>query len=229
MAFHNLFREVFSDGPVAGKQLLEAGAARSKWLPYFAEQYGLKVSGIDYSAVGCEQAKQLLDRAGVTGNIVEADFDSPPEELISAFDFVVSFGVVEHFTDTAEIVRSLAKFLAPGGVMITSIPNFTGVAGPVQKKVCRSIYDVHVPLDADQLGRAHLDAGLEVLSCDYLMSGGFTNVNTSCHESSRYYLAVLAAWVAASLPFFLVDKLRIPLPPSQLLSPYIVCIARNRG
>lgn len=229
LAYHNVFKDLFSSNVVSGRRLLEAGAARSKWLPYFAEQYGLDVVGIDYSTTGCEQARQLLDRAGVSGEVVDADFDNPPPALLGAFDYVVSFGVVEHFTDTVQIVDSLAKFLAPGGTMLTTIPNLTGVAGPVQRQVCRDIYDVHVPLDARQLKVAHSQAGLDVVSCKYLMSGGFTNVNPSCHESSRFYPAVLAAWAAASLPFFCIDKLHISLPPTKLLSPYIICIAKKSG
>jgi len=59
--FDRLFSEVGSEG----KQLLEIGAARSIWLPYFAKQYGLHVTGIDYSEIGCEQAQQILDAENV--------------------------------------------------------------------------------------------------------------------------------------------------------------------
>lgn len=52
---------------------LEIGCARSRWLPYFAKEFGFEVSGIDYSEVGSQQATQILFNEGVQGNIVFAD------------------------------------------------------------------------------------------------------------------------------------------------------------
>ncbi len=45
--FHSLFSELFSESDTRGASLLEIGCARSVWLPYFAKQFGFKVSGID--------------------------------------------------------------------------------------------------------------------------------------------------------------------------------------
>ena len=43
---------------------------------------------------------QILSIEGVKGDIVCADFFSPPESMIEEFDVVISFGVLEHFEDT---------------------------------------------------------------------------------------------------------------------------------
>jgi len=84
--------------------------------PYFAKEFGFKVYGIDYSEIGCKQAREVLSNTGVEGNVICAIFFSPPENLIDAFDVVVSFGVVEHFEDTAGIA-AFSRFLKPNGIL----------------------------------------------------------------------------------------------------------------
>ena len=117
------------------------------WLPYFAKEFAFEVYGIDYSEIGCQQAKQILEYEGVNGKIVCADFFSPPGSMLKAFDVVVSFGVLEHFEDTTACIAAFSKFLKPGGLLITNIPNLCGLNGLIQKMINRSIFDIHVPLD----------------------------------------------------------------------------------
>src|SRR5215217_3453915 len=64
----------------AESQLVELGCARSIWLPYFA-QLGHSVTGVDYSELGCELAREGLLQAGLSGRVVLADFFKPPGEL----------------------------------------------------------------------------------------------------------------------------------------------------
>jgi SAM-dependent methyltransferase len=62
----------------------------------------------------------VLDAAGVPGEIVCADLFAPPPHLLAQFDVVVSFGVVEHFDDTAACVAACARLVKPGGLMVTT-------------------------------------------------------------------------------------------------------------
>src|SRR5688572_2440158 len=76
--FHNYFVEALAGDHRNGQMLLEIGAARSVWLPYFANEFGFSVAGIDYSDTGCEQARAILRDAGVNGRIFFSDFFAPP-------------------------------------------------------------------------------------------------------------------------------------------------------
>jgi cyclopropane fatty-acyl-phospholipid synthase-like methyltransferase len=40
----------FKEYHCAASRLLEIGCARSAWLPYFAQEFGIDVSGLDYSS-----------------------------------------------------------------------------------------------------------------------------------------------------------------------------------
>lgn len=112
--FHESFCRMFVSLETRGKKLLEVGCARSVWLPYFAKEFGFRVSGIDYSEIGCQQAIEVLHREGVQGEVVCTDLWALPPSLVGQFDVLISCGVVEHFQDTAFwIMETLFPILKP--------------------------------------------------------------------------------------------------------------------
>lgn len=223
---HETFIELFAQHS-HGTELLEIGAARSIWLPYFARTFGFHVSGIDYSQLGCMQAEAILRHAGVSGRIALTDFSAPPDDMLGASDVAVSFGVVEHYEDTAACVEMLARFLKPGGLMITIIPNMAGGPGWIEKRVCRSIYDVHVPLDPTALRHAHEQAGLSVVFSNYLLGAGFDSLIFSCWTDHSMYRVISRIPMALSLPFWSLEKLKVGFKPNRITSPYVICLARR--
>ena len=224
--FHDFFRRVFLDKETKNKKLLEIGCARSIWLPYFAKEFCFKVYGIDYSEVGCQQAMQILSNEGVKGEIVCADFFSPPESTLKAFDVVVSFGVLEHFKDTTACISAFSKFLKPGGLLITNIPNLFGLNGVIQKMINRPIFDIHVPLNRTALMQAHRINGLRVISCDYFLFVNLGVLNFENLKGGLFYkgasrlrsLINKVAWVCER-------AIPIMLKPNRWSSPYINCVA----
>jgi 2-polyprenyl-3-methyl-5-hydroxy-6-metoxy-1,4-benzoquinol methylase len=220
-----LLRQVFSSTETKGKKLLEIGCAKSAWLPYFAKEFGFDVYGLDYSEVGCEQERRVLAEAGVQGEIIYSDFFTPPPDILGVFDVVYSAGVAEHFQDTAQCIAAFAAFLKPGGLLLTFIPNMTGANGLVQKVVNRQIYDIHVPLTADDLRDAHLRAGLKVVSCDYFLSTNFLVSNAGDSNSLKRLL--LAGLGAVSGVTWALESYTMRLPATALFSPYVVCVARK--
>lgn len=166
--FHAYFEKLFASMDTTKMNLLEIGCARSIWLPYFAKEYQFDVWGLDYSDIGCQQARQILAQEGVTGNIILGDAFAPPADMLGQFDIVISFGVVEHFADTAATLAAFAKFLKPTGILLTIIPNMTGIIGQLQKRLNRPVFDIHIPLDAEQLAEAHQQANLTVINTRYM-------------------------------------------------------------
>lgn len=225
--FHQYFTQIFQPFNTRGKNLLEIGCARSRWLPYFAKEFGFKISGIDYSEIGCQQAMQILSNEGIEGEIICADFFSPPETMLGKFDAVVSFGVVEHFEDTAACLRSFSKLLKPGGSMINSIPNMIGINGFLQKKMNRPIYDKHSLISKEDFKNAHLKAGLKVIRNDYFIVANFSAVNIDhWPRGYRYKMMVrLRSW-ASKLICALEDCFSF-LRPNWLTSPYINCVSQK--
>lgn len=223
---HESFERVFRGQATKGQKLIEIGAAQSAWLPCFAKSFGFRVAGIDRSELGCERARVMLGREGVSGEIRCADFFSPPADWLQAFDVGVSFGVVEHFEDTAGALSAIARFLKPGGRMITLIPNMTGMLRAWQRRLDRALCDAHVPLDRERLAAAHGQAGLQVESCEYLLPLALEVLNVESWPRRLPYWIVVRTHGVISRAVWLLDG-ALHFRPNRWSSPYILCVARK--
>lgn len=225
--FHRYFIKSLEGIETKDKRLLEIGCARSIWLPYFSKEFGFKIEGIDYSENGCEQSREILVNEGVEGNITCSDFFNPPKDMLGKYDVVVSFGVAEHFEDTAKCIKAFSEFLKPGGIIITEIPNLAGLMGTIQKKVGPLIYNIHVPLDRFDLVNAHKINSLEILNSDYLM---FLNLGILIIDKwkEKYYYKFLLRLISWISKLFLILEKTIPIfKPNRYSSPYIICSAKK--
>ena len=213
---------------IANRCLVEFGCARSVWLPFFANQLGYSVSGIDYSELGCDLARKTLARANVEGEVVLGDFFDPPGALVEHFDAAFSFGVAEHFDDTAGCIQAFARLLKDRGRIVTIIPNMTGVPGYLQKRLNRPVYDKHVPLDRAALLAAHQAAGLRVLDAGYLFSTNFGVLNLTGLPTGTAAWAAKRAFTAALARVSLIGWAVEPwLPPVQSFAGYVYCVAER--
>jgi 2-polyprenyl-3-methyl-5-hydroxy-6-metoxy-1,4-benzoquinol methylase len=211
-----------------GVHLVEVGCARSQALPVLAKRLGLSVAGIDYSPNGCEQTRAMMNREGVSGEVYCSDIFAVPASLKGGFDVVVSFGLIEHFSNTNEIVSALAGLLKPGGVILTNIPNMRGTTGFAQKILNRRIYDIHVPLTPSQVKSAHEAAGLSVIEAGYFLSSNFgvVNLGDPNRKSPGWWAKkiALAILVRISMAVWWVERKFGKFPVSQAFSPYVNCV-----
>ena len=228
------FDEAFSVlGDTRGKRILEIGAGDSGWLPYYAKRWGFEVTGLDYSPVGIERAAELAQRAGVHVDLVLADMFAPPPEIEGTFDALVSIGVIEHYEDTGRTLEALSRFLKPGGVIATIVPNIPGLQGWLFKRFNRSFYDIHVPIDVNRMRAAHEQAGLALLRCDHLMSvnlGVFNIVGLDpAKVSTKLKWLMLAGFIVISRAVWAIERIVGNLPANSFISPYVAAIARKRS
>jgi len=205
--------------------VLEAGCADSLVLPYLSGRH--RVAGVDYSDTGCDRLRARLKDA----DIECCDLFKPSARLIGKHDAAVSFGLVEHFSDTATVVRAIAALVKPDGAILTVIPNMRGMTGFVQNAVAPSIYRVHVPLSIDELVKGHEDAGLNVIEANYLLPVGFgvVNYNEPNIGSLRRFSNRAIGFVLARLSWgaWFIDNRIGKLPKSDRFSPFVYCIARR--
>ena len=230
--FHQYFSKLFTKMEAKNKSLLEIGCARSVWLPYFNREFGLTVSGIDYSEIGCHQARIILSNSGVNGNVICSDFFTPPDFLVNCFDVVISFGVVEHFENTQACLSAFAKFLQVNGIIITIIPNVVGSIGLLQKIFDRATYQVHVPLDKKALSTVHHLAGFNIIECKYFLPTNFGVINVENLDKALLRTRIIK-YIQRNLSrtsklINLIDERMINLPESSLFSPYIICVAQKK-
>ena len=226
---HQRFQTAFSVLETTRAPLLEVGCANSRWLPYFAEQFGFQVEGLDYSAKGCKASEEILEQAGIEPVVYCQDLFEPGPELLGRYMAVVSRGVIEHFEDPASVVTAKANLLAPGGIVVSQIPNIRGLNGSLVKTINRPIYDIHIPMSLDALVQAHLDSGLEVLQAGHFMRANFgiANLNGIEPGPKRKILSVIRkALVVFSYGLHAIDEVMGP-KTSEFLSPTIFVVARK--
>lgn len=207
-------------------ELIEFGCARSVWLPFLANTLQYAVTGIDYTQRGCELSRATLATANAPGEIVLGDFFAPPAQLLGRFDAAVSFGVAEHFDDTAACITAFSRFLRPGGRLVTMVPNMTGLTGFFQKHLNPAVYDKHVPLDSERLRHAHSAAGLAVLDHGYLLSTNFGILNLEgLPTSGPSYLCKRVVVAALGRLSMVGWALEPHLPALQVSAGYVYCVA----
>lgn len=220
-------------GPVMPGRLIEVGCANSAWLPWYSTGLGAEVWGLDYSEPGAREARAVLARSGVDGTIVCADMFNPPDELRGTFDAVVSWGVVEHFEDTSAALSAIAELLAPSGRMLTLIPNMAGATGWLSKVTNRPVYDTHEVIDRERLARAHRDAGLDLLRCDYFLSAhaGVINLDGAPVGKPRALAQRVAVAGLARLTWgmWAIQRRTGWEPLTKRWSPYVVATATRAG
>lgn len=167
---HAIFLEALgAPSQTRGQSLIELGCGGSRWLPYFAAHFGYVVCGLDYSETGVELARANLELSGIGGDIRRGDLFEPPTAWLEQFDVVVSFGLVEHFRNTSEVVVACARYLRPGGLMFTLVPTMRGLDGLAYRVFNPSVYQKHVPQTRDTLTHAHHRAGLVVTNDGYIL------------------------------------------------------------
>lgn len=228
-SFHCFFQKLFGDVSTQGKHMLELGCARSQFLPYFAKQYKLTVTGLDYSEVGCNQTIQILKRERVEGEIIIGDVFNLPQSLLNSQDYAFSYGLIEHFEKTEEALAACAKSLKKKGLLITVIPNLSGLLGVFQKYLDRDIYNLHIPLTREQFFLAHEKAGLKILSCEYFMFVN-NNIITTRKIRSAFWFKLFRRFLSiTSKPFWLFERMGIQFPSNRWTSPYIIAVARKEN
>lgn len=109
--------------PLEGKTALDVGCGAGLLAEPLA-RLGAKVTAVDAAAELIAAARTHAEGQGLA-----IDYRaSTVEALEGQFDLVTSMEVIEHVADPQAFVTSLAARLAPGGLLILSTPNKTGLS-----------------------------------------------------------------------------------------------------
>ena len=92
----------------------------------------------------------LVKHEGVADRLdgfVEADLNAGVPAETGLFDVVVAGDILEHVTDPARLLDSIAEHLRPGGEVLVSVPNFAHWYPRTRVAIGRFDYDQRGPLD----------------------------------------------------------------------------------
>ncbi len=205
----------------ACQNAIELGGFPGYYAVFLRKHLGLETSLFDYF-VHRPLVDSLLQKNGLGSNdikVIEADlfnYSTP-----SQYDLVLSCGLIEHFQDTADILRRHIAFMKPGATLFVTLPNFRSFNGWFQKKFDRENYDKHNLACMDPaLLRGILEAeGLQVQYAGYFGKFGLWLEN----EGQR---SMILRWFKKIC--WLKGKILTKIFPfeSRVLSPYIILRAK---
>ncbi len=118
---------------------------------------GWRVTGVDFSDVALDKARQLADTRGVEAEWVAADLlEYQPESR--AFDLVIVFYLQVPAAERRTILRAAVEAVAPDGTFLLVAHDRTnlehGHGGPQEPTVLYTAEDVVADLDGLQIERA---------------------------------------------------------------------------
>lgn len=103
---------------------LEAGCGLGQWCYYAANNYGIQAIGVDIAEETIRKMNEhaIYSKSQSMVTFICDDLNNTKLGAESA-DMFISLGVIEHFSDSSPMMRSLFKILKPGGIGLISVPN----------------------------------------------------------------------------------------------------------
>ena len=146
----------------AGSRVLQLGCGAGTLASALADR-GCRVWGIEVDGAKARWARGRCEQV-ITGDVEAMDLAEHLGE--ATFDAVVVLGVIPRLRDPAGLLRRVTPFLAPGGRVVSAIPNAAHVSSRL------GLLDGHLPaqfgdgvrlFDAAEVDRLFAAAGLAVV------------------------------------------------------------------
>ena len=216
--FHKILQNVVKKTGV--KTAVELGGFPGYYAIFLKKYLGVKAALFDYYVHPAILTDVL--KINSLGNddvkVIEGDlFKYEPTEY---YDLVLSAGLIEHFEDTKDIIARHLTFLNPGGTLVITLPNFTGINGWLQRNYDVENYSKHniKSMDPQLLAKYCAELGLKDIQAGY-----YGKFSVWLENKSQQTVTVKAFFKLLWLTGKIVTKL-VPIE-SQRLSPYIVLTA----
>lgn len=204
------------------KTAIELGGFPGYYAVFLKKYFKLDVTLLDYF-IHQPITDALLDTNGLKEDdikVIETDlFKYTPDRN---YDLVLSCGLIEHFVDTADIIKRHISFVKPGGTLFITLPNFNSVNGWFQKQFDPENYKIHNVdcMDPALLAGICKAEGLTVVNAGYY--GNFSIwLENEKNKPAMVKLLKKSLWLAGKV----ITKL-VPFNSKQL-SPYIILEARK--
>jgi trans-aconitate methyltransferase len=180
--------------------------------------------GVDFSPKANMYLETMAQHAGVHATLFQLDVrEFTPSE---PYDVVMSFGLVEHFSDPGEILDHHYRLCRKGGLLVIAIPHF---------RYLQWFY--HRVFDRQDLARHNVSMmnvntfkefahrhNLELLHLGYVGKINFWNVD----DSGPRFIVMIRKGLSLAVRAFVNRLLSYVLPPhKKLYAPWIVFIARK--
>lgn len=198
--------------PLAGLRILKTDLwdeARNTRILAWAAARGARAFGVDISEPTLVLAKAAFARESLPLRAAAADVRALPFADAS-FDAIYSMGTIEHFDETEQAVREMARVLKPGGQAIVGVPNrhdpfLRPLLATVMQALGLYAYGYEKSYSRRSLRTMLERAGLEVgaETAILFIPGGLRILDLACHAWCRPLSVFTGALVR---PFVWLDR-----------------------
>lgn len=101
--------------PGSGARVLDVGCGDG--------YLGSILSERGYSVTGVERTGGFTERFPASVSLIEADLEGGLGPVTGTYDAVICADVLEHLRGPEELLREIARIMAPGGRLVLSLPN----------------------------------------------------------------------------------------------------------
>jgi 2-polyprenyl-3-methyl-5-hydroxy-6-metoxy-1,4-benzoquinol methylase len=107
---------------VQGSSMLDVGCGVGEMTKAFSSFFQ-EVVGIDASEIKISNARSKNASANIEYILTHFETYQPQK----TFDFIVSTNVLEHVDDSVEFLKTVKRWLTPGGTIVMTVPNALGL------------------------------------------------------------------------------------------------------
>ena len=188
-----------------GSEVLELGPASGYFTRQLRDVLGCTVDAIELDPTMAEQARPFCRRL-VIGDLAQLDLDGILGD--ARYQVIVAADVIEHLAYADPVLQRLKALLAPGGMMLVSVPN-VAYAGLVA-----ALLDGHFDYrDEGLLDRSHLRFFTRDSLADLLIRSGLHP-----HEWTPVFRPLMQSEFKLQL-----ERLPVALRQALLASPWALC------
>ena len=198
--------------PLRGLRILKTDLwdeAKNTRILAWAAQRGARAFGVDISEPTVRQARCAFTAVASPLYAAAADVRALPFSDAS-FDAIYSMGTIEHFEETEQAVREMARILKPGGHAIVGVPNrHDPFLRPLLARLLQTVglyaYGDEKSYSRRALRKMLERSGLEVTheTAILFMPGGLRMLDLACHSWCRPLTPLTGAMV---WPFVWLDR-----------------------
>lgn len=200
------------------RRFLEIGGAYSKVLYRFSGETGcgIELYGLDNSVRAARRTGEKFARRNI--KIVVGDiFNSPLQS--ASLQFVVSFGLIEHFPDPTDYLDKCHEILAPGGRLVVGYPSYCGITGYLQRRINPAAFDFHFSQPAERMREIITRTGFSEVEAEYF---GLFNPNMIDWGKSKAARFAMYCSFAAVRPLEWLCRATGPPYGGKWFSSYVV-------
>lgn len=216
-----LFSDILKKCNIDIKNYFEFGCAPGSIMSYMSENYGAKVSGLDL--IDRSITEQFLDEHQINNyQIFEGDIEK--FETDQKYDFVGSYGFIEHFDNPEDIINKHKSLVDIDGYLCITVPNmryFNYLFNLVFSKQLLETHNLSI-MDLKLLKELILDDNFEEVYASYYLTSMFQANKGSQRLKEHNFLTKIY-----QITNKVMDSLRLSDIPNKYASPYIIVIAKR--